>query len=59
MTLTESTSPNSLLFGSLDAARRQAAVHGRELLEYTMAELAEAREADPRDRRAWTCSTSA
>ena len=36
VTLTESTSPNSLLFASLDAARRQAAVHGRELLEYTM-----------------------
>jgi lysine decarboxylase len=43
VTLTESTSPNSLLYGSLDAARRQAAVHGRELLEYTMAELAVAR----------------
>jgi arginine decarboxylase len=43
VTLTESTSPNSLLFGSLDAARRQAAMHGRELLEYTMAELAQAR----------------
>ncbi len=43
VTLTESTSPNSLLFASLDAARRQAAVHGRELLEYTMAALAEAR----------------
>ena len=36
VTLTESTSPNSLLFASLDAARRQAAVHGRELLERTM-----------------------
>ena len=43
VTLTESTSPNSLLFASLDAARRQAAVHGRELLEYTMAALAQAR----------------
>lgn len=43
VTLTESTSPNSLLFGSLDAARRQAAMHGRELLEYTMGELARAR----------------
>jgi lysine decarboxylase len=43
VTLTESTSPNSLLYGSLDAARRQAAVHGAELLEYTMAELAVAR----------------
>ncbi len=44
VTLTESTSPNSLLCGSLDAARRQAAVHGRELLEKTMAALALARE---------------
>jgi arginine decarboxylase len=39
VTLTESTSPNSLLCGSLDAARRQAAVHGRELLGRTMAAL--------------------
>src|SRR6185312_8814759 len=44
VTLTESTSPNSLLFGSLDAARRQAAVNGRELLERTMTALAQARE---------------
>jgi lysine decarboxylase len=44
VTLTESTSPNSLLCGSLDAARRQAAVHGRELLGATMAGLALARE---------------
>ncbi len=44
VTLTESTSPNSLLFGSLDAARRQAAVAGRELLERTIAALAQARE---------------
>jgi len=44
VTLTESTSPNSLLCGSLDAARRQAAVHGRELLDATMAELARTRE---------------
>ena len=43
VTLTESTSPNSLLCGSLDAARRQAAVHGRELLGRTMAELARTR----------------
>jgi lysine decarboxylase len=43
VTLTESTSPNSLLFGSLDAARRQAAVHGHELLERTMAALSAAR----------------
>ena len=44
VTLTESTSPNSLLCGSLDAARRQAAVHGRELLGRTMAALRLARE---------------
>ncbi len=44
VTLTESTSPSSLLGGSLDAARRQAAVHGRELLGRTMAALAHARE---------------
>ncbi len=44
VTLTESTSPNSLLCASLDAARRQAAVHGRELLEHTMAALTQARE---------------
>ena len=44
VTLTESTSPSSLLAGSLDAARRHAAVHGRELLSDTMAALALARE---------------
>jgi lysine decarboxylase len=43
VTLTESTSPSSLLTGSLDAARRQAALHGRELLERTMALLARTR----------------
>ncbi len=44
VTLTESTSPSSLLCGSLDAARRQAAAHGRELLGEIMRELAHARE---------------
>jgi lysine decarboxylase len=44
VTLTESTSPNSLLFASLDAARRQAAVSGHDLLERTMSALAVARE---------------
>jgi arginine decarboxylase len=44
VTLTESTSPSALLGGSLDAARRQAAVYGRELLERTIAVLADARE---------------
>ncbi|MHB8531111.1 MAG: aminotransferase class I/II-fold pyridoxal phosphate-dependent enzyme [Solirubrobacteraceae bacterium] len=45
VTLTESTSPNSLLYASLDAARRQAAMHGRELLDHTMEALARARQA--------------
>jgi arginine decarboxylase len=44
VTLTESTSPSALLCGSLDAARRQAAVHGRELLGRTIEVLAETRE---------------
>jgi arginine decarboxylase len=44
VTLTESTSPSSLLTASLDAARRQAAVHGRELLGHTMEVLAHTRE---------------
>lgn len=44
VTLTESTSPSSLLTASLDAARRLAAVHGRELLGHTMEVLADTRE---------------
>jgi hypothetical protein len=36
VTLIESTSPSSLLTASLDAARRHAAVHGRELLGETL-----------------------
>jgi lysine decarboxylase len=36
VTLTESTSPSALLTCSLDAARRQAALHGRELLARTV-----------------------
>jgi arginine decarboxylase len=43
VTLVESTSPNALLTASLDAARRQAAVHGEELLGETVASLAELR----------------
>jgi arginine/lysine/ornithine decarboxylase len=43
VTLTESTSPSSLLSGSLDAARRQAAVRGPELLAETIEALARAR----------------
>ncbi len=35
--LVRSTSPSSLLFASLDAARRQLAVHGNALLERTLA----------------------
>jgi len=45
VTLVESTSPNSLLFGSLDAARRSAATRGRELVEETLVALARTREA--------------
>jgi arginine decarboxylase len=45
VSLVESTSPSGLLAGSLDAARRQAAVHGAELLEETLAGVAAAREA--------------
>jgi arginine decarboxylase len=45
VTLIESTSPSALLGGSLDAARRTAAVNGRALLGETMAALAVAREA--------------
>jgi arginine decarboxylase len=44
ITLTESTSPNSLLFASLDAARRHAVVHGRELIEETIRAADAARE---------------
>jgi arginine decarboxylase len=43
VTLVESTSPSSLLTGSLDAARRQAAVDGPRLLAETMASLEEVR----------------
>ena len=44
VSLVESTSPSSLLSGSLDAARRQAAGHGRELLAETIATLERTRE---------------
>jgi arginine decarboxylase len=43
VTLVESTSPSALLSGSLDAARRNAAERGRELLDGTIAALADAR----------------
>jgi lysine decarboxylase len=45
VTLTESTSPNSLLCASLDAARRLAVTRGRELLGETIEALAAARTA--------------
>jgi len=44
VTLVESTSPSSLLAGSLDGARRQAVVRGEELLAETIAALSDARE---------------
>ncbi len=45
VTLTESTSPSALLTASLDAARRQAATSGAELLAETIAGLERARSA--------------
>jgi arginine decarboxylase len=45
VSLVETTSPSGLLTGSLDAARRQAAVHGGELLEETLSAIATTREA--------------
>jgi arginine decarboxylase len=45
LSLTSSTSPNSLLLGSLDAARRHAALSGRTLLEGTLAAIDDARKA--------------
>ena len=43
--LVRSTSPSSLLFASLDAARRQLAVHGEALLEETIQAARRARQA--------------
>ncbi len=43
--LMRTTSPNSLLMASLDAARRQLAIHGEALLDRTLAAAARAREA--------------
>jgi lysine decarboxylase len=45
VSLVETTSPSGLLSGSLDAARRQAAVHGGELLTETLAAVARTRAA--------------
>ena len=44
VSLVESTSPSSLLTASLDGARRQAARHGRELMQETIATLERTRE---------------
>ncbi len=44
VSLVESTSPSSLLAGSLDGARRNAARHGRELMAETIATLSRTRE---------------
>jgi lysine decarboxylase len=43
VTLTESTSPNSLLIASLDAARRLAVTRGHELIAETLVAVARAR----------------
>jgi arginine decarboxylase len=43
VSLVETTSPSGLLSGSLDAARRQARVHGAELLGETLAAIAATR----------------
>ena len=45
ISLVESTSPSSLLLGSLDAARRLAAVRGESLLEETIESVRRTREA--------------
>jgi arginine decarboxylase len=45
VTLVESTSPSSLLLGSLDAQRRYAAVHGRDLLSEAIDAMAATRAA--------------
>jgi arginine decarboxylase len=44
MRLLRTTSPSSLLFASLDAARRQLAVHGEALLHDTLAVIRQTRE---------------
>jgi arginine decarboxylase len=45
VTVVESTSPSALLSGSLDAARRHAALHAHHLLDQAIAMLAKARAA--------------
>jgi arginine decarboxylase len=44
VSLVETTSPSGLLTGSLDAARRQAAIHGEELLGETLEAIRRTRE---------------
>jgi lysine decarboxylase len=44
VSLVETTSPSGLLSGSLDAARRQAAMHGEEILDRTLATIVRTRE---------------
>ena len=57
VTLVESTSPSSLLLGSLDAARSLAVVHGRDLLGETITALSEVARRSARCPD-WTCWTS-
>ena len=62
MRLVRSTSPSSLLMASLDAARRQLAVHGEALLHETIAAAGATRaklDDDARRRAASTTSSSA
>ena len=54
MRLVRSTSPSSLLMASLDAARRQLAVHGEALLDRTIEAAAQARDAIEPSRGAST-----
>ena len=59
VTLTESTSPNSLLIASLDAARRLAAVSGHDLIAETARAVEPGARRDQARSPASTCSTSA
>lgn len=43
VSMTESTSPNALLCGSLDAARREAVINGRTMLDETLSALEQTR----------------
>ena len=59
VSLVETTSPSGLLSGSLDAARRQAQVHGAELLGETLGGDRRDTRGIERDPRASRCSTRA